>query len=128
MTRGLVITLVLSAVLTAVAIRFNLTVRTSVGPAHFWAGFSSLAAFASWLILAMLWCTHRVVESNRSGWKKVGTKVIDKVNAMETHIEENLDEVHRRLGSVEDTVGGIDKERVQANAVVLQLFKDRQVR
>ncbi|MDF2969253.1 MAG: hypothetical protein K0Q93_3031 [Nocardioidaceae bacterium] len=103
MTRALAVTLIVTSVaLTALCIWSNLTVRTTVGPAHFWAEFSRLATFASWLVLAMLWCTNRVVKS---------------VDKLETH-----------LGEVEDVVTDIDKERVQANAVVLQLFRDRKAR
>jgi hypothetical protein len=107
------IALVLSVALTAVTIWANLTVRTTVGPAHFWADLSWSAAIASWLIVAMLWCTNRVVESSRYGWKKVGAKV----DKLETH-----------LGEVEEVVTDIDKERVTANAVVVQLFRNRQSR
>lgn len=125
MTRALAVTLVaLSVVLTAVTIWSNLTVRTIVGPAHFWAEFSRLFACTSWLILAMLWCTHRVVESNRGGWKKVGAKV----DKLETHLDESLAEVGERLDGVEGVIAEIDKDRVQANAVVLQLFREKRAR
>jgi hypothetical protein len=133
LTRALAVTLIaLSVVLTAVTIWSNLTVRTTVGPAHFWAEFSRLIAFSSWLVLAMLWCTHRVVESNKGGWKEVGRKVVAKVDKLETHLDESIaevrDEVGDRLDGVEGVIGEIDKDRVQANAVVLQLFREKRAR
>lgn len=113
MTRALAITLALSIAVTAVAIWFNLTVQPTEGPDHFWGHLFSQAAFASWLIAAMLWCTNRVVESSRGGLRKVSGKV---------------DKLEEHLGKVEEVVGEIDKERTAANAVVVQLFKDRRVR
>lgn len=111
MYRVVLVTLTVSVVITATATVTNLAVKTTSGPAHFGADLSWSAAIASWLVVAMMWCTERVVASNRSGWKKVGAKV---------------DRVETRLGEVEDAMSEIDKERVQANAVVVQLFRNRQ--
>lgn len=140
MTRALAVTLVASSVaLTAVTIGSNLIVRTTSGPAVFWAEFSRLIACASWLILAMLWCTCRVVESNRVGYKEVGKKVNAKVDKLETHLDESIagvraevaevrTEVGERLDAVEGVIGEIDRDRIEANAVVLQLFREKRAR
>lgn len=126
MTRALAVTLIaLSVVVTALTIWSNLTVRTTIGPAHFAAEFSRFIACSSWLILAMLWCTHRVVESNRVGYKEVGRRVDAKVDKLETHLDESLAEVGERLDGVEDVMEDLDNERIQANAIVISIFKYR---
>jgi hypothetical protein len=107
------ITLAVSVVATAATTAINLLVDTNVGPARFGADLIWSATIASWLVVAMTWCTERVVTSNRNGWKKVSAKV---------------DKVETRLGEVEDAMSDIDKERVQANAVVVQLFRNRQAK
>lgn len=129
MTRALTVTLItLSVVLTALTIWSNLTVRTTTGPAHFWAEFSRFGAFGSWLFLAMLWCTNRVVEAIRSGSKEVGKKVAKLENHLDEIIAEVRAEVGEHLGAVEEVIGEIDRDRVQANAVVLQLFREKRAR
>lgn len=133
MTRALAVTLIaLSVALTALTIWSNLTVRTTVGPAHFWAEFSRFGAFGSWLFLAMLWCTNRVVEAIRCVSKEVGKKVGTKVDKLENHLDESIAEVRaevgKHLGAVEEVVGEINRDRVEANAVVLNLFRDKRAR
>lgn len=129
MTRALAVTLIaLSVALTALTIWSNLTVRTTTGPAHFWAEFSRFGAFGSWLFLAMMWCTHRVVEAIRSLPKEVGKKVGTKVDKLESHLDESIAEVGENLGVVKRVVGEINKDRLEANAVVLNLFRDKDKR
>lgn len=132
MTRALVTTLALSTTLTALSVWANLIVHTTAGPTRVLADFSRLAAFGSWLIVAMMWCTQIALSSYRCGWEKVGRKVSTKVDKLETHLDESIAEVRsevgERLDAVEGVIGEIDKERVQANAVVLELFRNKRVR
>lgn len=117
MTRALLTTLALSATLTTLSFWANLTVHTTTGVAHVLTDFSRLAAVAAWLILAMLWCTKLAVEENR---------------CVETHLDDAIEdvriEVRERLDAVEDVIGDIDKERVRANAAVVQLFRNKSAR
>lgn len=129
MTRALAVTLItLSVALTALTIWANLTVRTTTGPAHFWAEFSRFGTVGSWLFLAMLWCTHRVVQGLHGVSKEVGKKVGTKVDKLENHLDETIAEVGEHLGVVEEAVGEINRDRVEANAVVVNLFRDKRAR
>lgn len=126
MTRALAVTLIaLSVLLTVFTIWSNLIVRTTIGPAHFAAEFSRLITCSSWLLLAMLWCTRRVVESNQVGYKEVGQRVDAKVDKLETHLDESIAEVGERLDGVEDVIEDLDNERIQANAIVISIFRNR---
>lgn len=99
-----------SLVLTATSIWASIVFRNDTGPAHVLSDWGWSMSIASWLIVAMFFCTRHLGDVTRTGFKKVGHKV----DRVDSHVVE--------VGGV---VGDIDKERVQANSVVVQMFRDR---
>lgn len=102
-----------SLALTATSAWATIVYRHDPGPAHVLADWGWSMSIASWLIVAMFFCTRHVADTTRTGFKKVSTKV----DRVDSHVVE-----------VVDVVGDIDKDRVQANAVVVQMFRDRAAR
>jgi hypothetical protein len=121
LSRALFVAIAVSMLATLVTIVVNHLVRTTVGPAHFWADLSRGAMFTSWLVVFMVWCTDRVLTNASGGWKTVGRKV----DLMESHIDERFGVVEERLQAVEDVVEDLDHEHIQANAIVISIFKNR---
>jgi hypothetical protein len=121
LSRALLAAVAVSVVVTLTTIAINHLVRTTHGPAHFWAETAGDAMFTMWLVVFMVWCTDRVLTNTRGGWKTVGKKV----DRMESHIDDRFGVVEDRLQAVEDVVEDLDHERIQASAVVISIFKNR---